>query len=87
MGYTVYRGLPVFCARCRLLVGHFHVLWVNQHGCSIRLFCECGHWTDRRKVGLHPHEARVRELDGRWDAWRDSQYYDVLRVEKRGYHG
>jgi len=54
MGFTEFDGIPVECPNCgrkhdsgKLL---FTIRWSNQHGASIRIFCQaCGQWTDRER--------------------------------------
>lgn len=52
MGFTVYEGIPIECPNCGAKHDNdklrFTVLWVNQYGACIRVFCDqCGQWTDR----------------------------------------
>lgn len=62
-GYISYDGIPCECADCGAKVSEndadFTVLWANQHGTGIRVFChKCGHWTDWKittKKGLTFH--------------------------------
>lgn len=51
MSYIEYNGIPCKCAECYAKVSegnaHMHVLWANQHGAKIRIFCDmCGDWSD-----------------------------------------
>jgi hypothetical protein len=50
-GYISYNGIPCECAHCGAKVSEnnadFAILWANQHGTGIRVFChKCGHWTN-----------------------------------------
>lgn len=41
-------GVPTRCAVCASKVHGTFTFFVNQHGAKVRLFCDCGVWTDRQ---------------------------------------
>lgn len=57
MSYTVYNGISCTCGICGQLVTHMHIRWANQYGSGIRLFCDCGTWTDK---SLTAKESKLR---------------------------
>lgn len=57
--FTIYNGIECTCGNCGAL-SCFNVRWANQHGTSIRLFCdECGYWTDRKITRNYGEEMRT----------------------------
>lgn len=44
-----YGDLDVSCPNCGTLAHYNHtILWANQHGMKIRVFCKvCNQWTDK----------------------------------------
>jgi hypothetical protein len=50
-GYVTYNGISCECGECGARVSEgnaqMKIRWSNQHGSSIRIFCDlCGVWTD-----------------------------------------
>jgi hypothetical protein len=45
-----YGDLDVSCPNCKTLAHYNHtILWANQHGMGIRIFCKvCSQWTDKK---------------------------------------
>lgn len=82
-GIISYNGISCECGACGAKVhennAQMTILWANQHGTSIRIFCDlCGIWTDWtrtskrttsrifRPVIPHPtYVDRVFEREGR----------------------
>lgn len=63
-GFTSYDGIPCECPACGAKVAdynaHMTILWRNQHGAAIRIFCNvCGQWTDRSITLLNGLADRV----------------------------
>lgn len=56
MTWAVWNGLDIQCPRCNAWVsdgrGHMLILWANQHGGGVRIFCHhCGAVTDKHVTG------------------------------------
>lgn len=63
-GYTVYGGIQCQCPNCGAKVSRndarMLILWANQHGAAIRIFCEdCFQWSDRKLVNGKDEVIRV----------------------------
>lgn len=55
------------CRICGTLTGgpnwaaRYTVLWANQHGRKIRVFCDhCGAWTDQREIYASGDDAQIK---------------------------
>jgi uncharacterized Zn finger protein len=49
VSFTQWNGMKIECAHCGADYSHvhMHILWANQNGGGVRLFCQsCGHVTD-----------------------------------------
>lgn len=63
-GYIAYGGMQCECGGCGAQVSENNaqmvILWANQHGTKIRIFCDlCGLWTDRSHTTKGGHRERV----------------------------
>lgn len=54
--YTIYCGIDILCGHCGATTRcNFHIMWKNQHGVKIRVFCRhCGAMTDKTNVYRMP---------------------------------
>lgn len=41
--YLEYHSIPIHCYACQAPHGdvHMHIMWSNQYGACVRLFCKC----------------------------------------------
>lgn len=63
-GYISYDGIPCQCGHCGAKDSeddvNTHILWSNQHGTGLRVFChECGYWTDWKRTDSAGLTSRV----------------------------
>lgn len=64
MAYTVYDGIACECpqcgTKCDYVEAHMIILWSNQYGSAIRVFCRhCDTITDRRRTDKNGFSDRV----------------------------
>jgi len=60
-----YGGMSISCINCR--ANHtnctFHILWTNQYGASIRVFChKCGAMSDRTLIRGKKMKRKCRPM-------------------------
>ena len=80
--YRLYDGIPVACGHCGKDFKRVEmvILWANQHGVSIRIFCKaCGGVTDRTRVG--DRQKAVLQSWKTTDWFRD--FYRRLESERK----